>query len=194
MFSLLPTLLLNLFFYLYFTLQVKPQLETGQGELLPHQTVGNLGNGNPLRSAYPSAQKGGYGKKNSRFSTVANMGFSFLFRTFLPEPTRMPLTFYGPILYGTNCLHRAPPPLRRQPPHPPRLAIGTLNIRDDRGFRLAQAIWAVECGGFDVMLLTDTKIQTEPSSHKCLGYDMTCSKVRPYSSRGYQGGVGLVTG
>ena len=55
----------------------------------------------------------------------------------------------------TTCTHC------RRPPHPPGIAIRTLNIWDGRGFGLAQAIWAVEHGGFDVMLLTETKIQSE---------------------------------
>ena len=41
--------------------------------------------------------------------------------------------------------------LHQRPPHPPGLAIGTLNIRDGWGFGLAQAIWEVERGGFDVL-------------------------------------------
>ena len=37
----------------------------------------------------------------------------------------------------------------------------------------------MERGGFDVMLLTDTKIHTDTYPHNCLGYDVTCSKARP---------------
>ena len=43
---------------------------------------------------------------------------------------------------------------------------------------IAQAIRAVERGGFDVMLLTETNIHTEAYSHNCLGYDVTCLAVR----------------
>ena len=81
----------------------------------------------------------------------------------------MPITFSRPIRHGYDRLHTAPPPLCRRPRHPPGLAIGTLNIWDGRGFGLAQAIWAVEHRGFDVMLLTETNIKTEVYSHNHLG-------------------------
>ena len=77
----------------------------------------------------------------------------------------MPLTFSQPILHVAGRLHTAPPPLRRPPPCPPGLTIGALNLRDGQGFGLAQAIQAVEHGGFDVMILTETKIQTEAYLH-----------------------------
>ena len=65
----------------------------------------------------------------------------------------MPLTISSPILHVTNRLHTAPPFPRLRHPRPPGLAIGTLNIQDGRGFGLSQAIWAVERGGVDMMLL-----------------------------------------
>ena len=39
---------------------------------------------------------------------------------------------------------------------------------------MTQAIRAVERRGFDMMLLTETKIQSEVYSHNRLGYDATC--------------------
>ena len=48
---------------LYFTLQVKPQTETIQGALPPHQTTDNTRNGSSLISASPSAQKWGFKKE-----------------------------------------------------------------------------------------------------------------------------------
>ena len=60
--------------------------------------------------------------------------------------TRMPLTFYQPIPHGADHLHTSPPSPCRQTRRPPGIFIGTLNIQDDRGFILAQAIWAVERG------------------------------------------------
>ena len=51
----------------------------------------------------------------------------------------------------------------------------------------------MECGVFDVMILAETKIQTEKYYPIRLGYDVTCSKAHPYRSGGSQGGVGLVT-
>ena len=46
---------------------------------------------------------------------------------------------------------------------------------------MEQAIWVVERGGFYVMLLTETKIQSEAYSHNCLGNDVTCLTTHPSS-------------
>ena len=51
----------------------------------------------------------------------------------------------------------------------------------------------MERGGFDVMLLTEMKIQLKKYSHNQLGYAITWSAARPSSARGSRGGVGLVT-
>ena len=51
----------------------------------------------------------------------------------------------------------------------------------------------MECEGFNVMLLVDTKIQAEAYSYNHVGYGMTCLEARPPSAGGYQGVVGLVT-
>ena len=69
----------------------------------------------------------------------------------------MPIKFSLPIRHGGDCLHTMLLPQRRWTPHPTRIAIGTLNVRDGRGFGLAQAIWEVEHGGFGLMLSTETK-------------------------------------
>ena len=58
---------------------------------------------------------------------------------------------------------------------------------------MAQAIQAIECEGFDVILLTKTKIQPEAYSYNHLGYNVTCLTARPSSDGGAQGSVGLVT-
>ena len=70
----------------------------------------------------------------------------------------MPICLTWPISHGQDCLHTAPPSPRRRAPHPQVLSFGTLNIRNGRGSGLAQAIWAVQIGGLDVMVLMDTKI------------------------------------
>ena len=75
----------------------------------------------------------------------------------------------------------------------PNIAIATLNIRDGRGLGLAQAIQELECGGFDNMLLMDTKIQTEVYCHNRLGCNFTCLAARPPSAGEAKGGVGMVT-
>ena len=88
------------------------------------------------------------------------MGFFRLSFLVLWFSTRMTLTFSQQILHGAKRLHMAPLPPRRRPPCPPGLAIGTLNVWDGRGFKMVQAIRAVERGGFNVMKLTKTKIST----------------------------------
>ena len=59
------------------------------------------------------------------------------------------------ILHGADFLHTDPLTMCHWPPLPPRISIGTINIQDDRVFRLEQAIQAVERSWFDLMLLTD---------------------------------------
>ena len=73
----------------------------------------------------------------------------------------MKITLYLPIHHGVNCLNTALPQTHHQPPHPSGIAIGALSIQDGRVFGMAQAIRALEQGGFDFMLLTETKIYTE---------------------------------
>ena len=107
-------------------------------------------------------------------------------------PTRMPLTFSRPIPHGSDRLHTATPPLCRQPQHPPRLSIRTLNICDVQVFGLAQAIRVVERGGFDVMLLTETKISTMAYFQNRLGYEVTCLTAQPSRAGGAQNGVIIV--
>ena len=81
-----------------------------------------------------------------------------------------------------------PPPMRS-----PGIAIGTLNIQYGRGFGMALYIRAVNRSGFDVMLLIETKIQSEAYLHNRLRYNVTCLAARPSRSRGYQDGVGMGT-
>ena len=121
--------------------------------------------------------------------TEANTGLFHPSFFVLLFPTRMPLIFSQPMPHGADRLHTAPPPPSRRPPRPPGLAIGTLNIRDGRGFGLAQAIRVVQRGYFGVMLLTETKISTTAYCRNRLGYDMTFSEARPTSAGGAQGGV-----
>ena len=68
-----------------------------------------------------------------------------------------------------------------------------LNIRDGQGFRLPQAIRAVERGGFGMMLLTNTNISMTAYCRNRLGYEVTCLAEQLSSSGGGQGLVGLVT-
>ena len=159
---LLPTLLLVFsILFLYFILQVKTRLETSQGAPSPHQTAGNVVNGSPSRTASSRAQKGGHGKISAVDPTESNMGLfhpSFFVLLFL---TSIPLTFSFPIPHGSDRLHTVPPPPRCRPRRPPRLKIGTLNIRYDQSLGLVQDIQAVEREGFDVMMSNETKIQSE---------------------------------
>ena len=69
----------------------------------------------------------------------------------------MPLYFTQSIRHGRDCLHLAPVPPLLRPPPPLRLFIGTYNILYGRGFGIDQDIRAVQVGGFDLMVLTETK-------------------------------------
>ena len=82
---------------------------------------------------------------------------------------------------------------RRRPGLPQGITIGKLNIWDVRHFGLTQDIRQVEHRGFDVMLLTETKIQIEAYSNNFLGYNVTCLKASLASAKGSQGDVGPVT-
>ena len=144
--------------FLYFILQVKPWLDTIHGATPSRQTGGNFVKGNPLRSESPRA-RGVYGKIYAVYPTAAKTGIFHPSFFILLLPTRMPLTFSQQIYHGDDRLQTALPLPRHWPQCPPGLTIGTLKILDGRGFGMAQAIWAVERGFFDVMLLTKTEIQ-----------------------------------
>ena len=58
---------------------------------------------------------------------------------------------------------------------------------------MTQAIHTVEIGGFDVMILTKTKISTTVYCWNWLGFEVTCSTAHPTSNGGDQGGIGIVT-
>ena len=76
---------------------------------------------------------------------------------------------------------------------PPGIAIRTLNIWDGWEFGLAQAIQAVEHGGLDVMVLTETNISMKSYCWNRIGYDVTFLTAHPTRAVGFQGGFGLVT-
>ena len=76
------------------------------------------------------------------------------------------------ILHGRERLNSAPPPLRRQPSLPQGLSIETYNIRNGRGFEISQAIRVVQVGGFDLMILMETKVTVPAYCHNRLGYYM----------------------
>ena len=85
----------------------------------------------------------------------------------------MPLTFYQTTPHGANCLHTALLLPHRRSLRPPGISIRKLNIWDGRGFGLAQAIQAVDRRGFNVMILTKTKISTTAYCRNRLGYEVT---------------------
>ena len=104
----------------------------------------------------------------------------------------VPFNFYEPIPHDADCLHTATPLPRHRPPHPSGIAIRKLKIRDGQGFRLVQAIWVVERGDFDVMILTETKISTTTYCQNRLRYKATFLMARASSAWGAQGGVRTV--
>ena len=159
---MLPTLLpIFSIIFLYFILQVKTRLETSQG--VPPQPKGTVTSvmATPQDRHLTEPEK--WDTKN-----IVHRSYSSQYGAFLPYflicpffLTRISLTFSQPIPPGAECLHMAPPPPRHWPQRPPGITIRTINIRYCRRFGLAQAIREVERGGFDVMLLTKTKIQSE---------------------------------
>ena len=80
----------------------------------------------------------------------------------------MPICFTHPLHHGMKRLHTAPLSLCLRTPRLQGLSLGTYNIRDTRGFGLAQANWAVYIGNFNVMLLTKNKITSEMYYHNWL--------------------------
>ena len=66
-------------------------------------------------------------------------------------------------------LHMDPTPLRIYPPHPQVLSLRNFNICNGWGFGIAQAIQAVQIGGFDPMILTETNINDQNYCHNRLG-------------------------
>ena len=84
-----------------------------------------------------------------------------------------------------------PPPLRRRPPLPPGLNLGTYNIREGRGFVLPQEIRAVRLCNYGLMLMMETETPDEAYFHNHLGYNIVCSQVAGTNYEGCQGGVVL---
>ena len=69
----------------------------------------------------------------------------------------MPINFTRMIRHGRDRLHSTPLPPHHRPPRPRGLSIGTYNILYGRGFGIDQDIRAVQVGGFDIMVLMETK-------------------------------------
>ena len=84
----------------------------------------------------------------------------------------MPIFFTQPIRHGVACLHSAS--LRRRTLRPWGLSIETFNIYGGHGIGLVQDIWAVQIGGFDLMVLTERKVTNQAYYHNRLGYYMVC--------------------
>ena len=81
------------------------------------------------------------------------------------------LSWSGPPSHSTTTTA----PLRHHPPRPHGLSLGTYNIRNGRGFGLAQDIRAVHLGIFNVMLLNNTKFTRDEYFRYGIGYNMVCS-------------------
>ena len=143
----------------------------------------------PFKIGASQSSKGGLQKNIGRRSYGIQYGdfSSLLFRPFASDG-------------GATYLFLTNPPWRRPPangafddvlpaPNPTRVC-----HRDSsgQGFGLVQAIWAVERGGFDVMLLTETKIFMMAYCWIRIGYNVTCSASRLSSAGRFHGGVGLV--
>ena len=76
------------------------------------------------------------------------------------------------IRHVRDHLQTVPPPLRPWTPHPWVLSLRTLNINNGRGSGIAWSTQAVNIGGFNIMILTDTRITDEDYFRNRLGYDV----------------------
>ena len=74
---------------------------------------------------------------------------------------------------------------------PQELSLGTFNIRNIRGSKPAKAIQAVQIGGFDPMILTETNITYQDYCCNRLRYDVVYSTMITKADGGTHGGVGL---
>ena len=101
----------------------------------------------------------------------------------------MLICFTQPIYHDGDLLHLAPPTHLR-PPLPQGLSIGTFNIRNGQGFGITQAIWEIQIGGFNLIILMETNITDQAYFHNRLGYEMVCSPKIMADAGGDQGGGG----
>ena len=104
----------------------------------------------------------------------------------------MPICFNQLIIHGSYLFHTPPPPFRLRPPLPYGLSLRTYNIRNGWGFGLTQAIRVVQIGGFDIIILTDTKITDQAYFRNRLGYNMGWLPEITATAGNAQGGAGLV--
>ena len=88
------------------------------------------------------------------------------------EPTRIPIFLTQMISHGRDRLHMAPPPPCERTPRPRGIFLGILNIRDGRCYGILQSIRAVHIGGFDLMILMETKITNQYYCRSRLGYNI----------------------
>ena len=76
----------------------------------------------------------------------------------------MPISFTWPIFHCGYRLHLEPPL-----PRPQELYIGIYNIRYGQGFEISQVIWEVQVGGFDLVVLKETKVTGQDYFRNRLG-------------------------
>ena len=74
-----------------------------------------------------------------------------------------------PIYHGSYYIYTAPHLLLDNLTRPPGLDLGAYNISDAWGFGLAQAIWEVQLGNCDLIMLAETKISDKAYCHNQLG-------------------------
>ena len=158
---------------------MKPRSEISQEAPPPHQTAGNAINVSFLSSVSLSALKGGFKKRTSVDSTVANTEISLFFVLFFLDRLgyHSPFTDQYSMAPGTHTSQRR---CHSTGPHshpglPSRHSTSGVGRASD--WRRPSGRW--NAGGVEVMLLMETKIHIEAYSHNQLGYDVTCSGVHP---------------
>ena len=104
----------------------------------------------------------------------------------------MTICFTRLIIHGRDLLHTTTLPPHLQQTRPWGLSLVNFNIRDVRGSRLAQAIRFVKIGGFDLMILMETKISNQDYFCNSLGYYVVFLPTIVTTYGGAKVGVGLV--
>ena len=80
----------------------------------------------------------------------------------------------------------------RRPLHPQVLSLGKYHIRYSRGSGIAQAIWMVWIGSFDLIILMDANINDQGYCCNRMVYYVVFSKEIMTTDRDAQGGLGMV--
>ena len=89
--------------------------------------------------------------------------------------TRIPMYVTIPIRYGGDHPYTVPPSFR--PPRLRVLSLSNYHIRNVRGSGIVQAVQAARIGGFDLIILMETKITIQAYCQSRGGCGVVCSNA-----------------